>query len=101
MQPLMGEILNASLMPKNKTKLTLDEANWMVSFNISELDIATAMKPLEVWKLRMDQTEFEIWMKERKFFKLYFDEASKGNHSADRGGGIISCPEGNIETELF
>ena len=51
----MGEILNASLMPKNKTKLTLDEANWMDSFNIYELDIATVKKPLEVWELRMDQ----------------------------------------------
>ena len=97
----MGEILNASLMPKNKTKLTLDEANWMDSFNISEQDTATAMKPLEVWELRMDQIEFEIWMKERKFFKLYFDGALKGNPSAARGGGIIGCPEGNIETELF
>ena len=97
----MGEILNASLMPKNKTKLTLDEANWMDSFNIYEQDTATAMKPLEVWELRMDQTEFEIWMKERKFFKLYFDEASKGNSGAAGGGGIFNNPEGSFKNEYY
>ena len=97
----MGEILNASLMPKNKTKLTLDVVNWMDSFNTYELDIVMVKKPLEVWELRMDQSQFKIWIKERKIFKLFFDEVSKGDPGAARGGGIISCPEGNIETEYY
>ena len=62
----MGEIMNASLMPKNKTKLTLDEANWMDSFNITDLAIDTVINPMEVRELRMDQTQFDIWIKERK-----------------------------------
>ena len=65
-QALVGEILNASKISKNKTKLTPDEANWIGSFNISDLAIDTVKKPVEVWKLRMDQTQFDIWMKERK-----------------------------------
>ena len=98
MQALMGEILNVSLMSKNKTKLTPYEVNWMDSFNVYELETAMVKKPLEVWELRMDQSHFEIWMKERKILKLFFDMASKGNPGATRGGGIISCPEGNIDT---
>ena len=86
-QALVGEILNASKMSKNKTKLTPDEVNWMDSFNIYELDIVTVKKPVEVWELRMDQTQFDIWMKERKKFKLFFDGASKWNPGAVGGGG--------------
>ena len=97
-QALMGEIMNVSLMSKNKTKLTLDEVNWMDSFNISELGTTMVKKPLEVWELRMDQSQFEIWMKERKIFKLFFDGASKGNPRAEGGGGIINCPKWNIQT---
>ena len=82
----MGEILNAYLLPKNKTKLTLDEASWMESFNISKIDIVTTKKSLEVWELRMDKTQFEIWLKESKIFKLFFDGALKGNSGAVGGG---------------
>ena len=49
----------------------------------------------------MDQSQFEIWMKERKIFKLFFDGASKGNPGAAGGGGVIICPEGNIETKYY
>ena len=75
----MGEIMNASLMPKNKTKHMPYEVNWMDSFNIYESDTTMVKKPLEVWELRMDQSQFEIWMKERKIFKLFCEKASKGN----------------------
>ena len=40
-------------------------------------------------------------MKERKIFKLFFDEASKGNPRMARGGGINIFPEGKIETEYY
>ena len=43
----------------------------------------------------------EIWMKERKLFKLFFDGASKGNPGMDGGGGIIISPEGNNEYEYY
>ena len=100
-QALVGDILNDSKMSKNQTKLTPDEVNWMDSFNIVELDIETVKKIVEVWELRMDQTQFDIQMKERKKFKLLFDWASKGNSRATGGGGIMSCPEGNIEIEYY
>ena len=40
-------------------------------------------------------------MKERKIFKLFFDGDSKGNSRATGGGGVIICPEGNIETKYY
>ena len=32
---------------------------------------------------------------------MFFDGASKGNPGVTRGGGIISCPKGNIEVEHY
>ena len=98
---ILGEIMNASLLSKNKDKLTLDESRWLVSFNISETTIAKTKKPLEVWELRMDKTHFEIWLKERKICKLFFDEASKGKIGALGGEGISKNPEGNFENEYY
>ena len=95
----MGEIINMELIPKNKTKLSPDEVRWMQSFKIVELDIIKVKKSHEVWEIRMDQSQFEIWMKERKIFKLFFDGASEGNPRVT-GGGVI-CLEGNIETEYY
>ena len=89
------------LLPKNKTKLSLDEVNWLHSFNIYDLDTTLAKQSLEVWEIRMGQSQFEIWMKERKLFKLFFDGASKGNPAVAGGGGFIICPEGNIKTKFY
>ena len=97
----MGEIMNMSLLPKNKTKLSPDEVSWLQSFKIIELDTIKIKISLEVWEIRMDSAPFEISMKERKIFKLFFDEASKGNLGATGGGGVILCLEGNIETEYY
>ena len=52
----MGEIMNMSLLPKNKTKISPDEVNWLQSFKITELDIVMVKRSLEVWEIRMDQS---------------------------------------------
>ena len=97
----MGEIINIELIPKNKTKLSPDEVSWMQSFKITELDTIKVKRSLEVWEIRMDQSQFEIWMKERKIFKLFFDGSSKGNSGAAGEGEVVICCEGNIETEYY
>ena len=97
----MGEILNDYLLPKNKDRITSDESRWLDSFNISKIIIATAKNLLEVWELRMDKTQFEIWLKERKIFKLFFGGASKGNPGAAGGGGIFRNPKGRFENEYY
>ena len=56
----MGETIRASLLPKNKTELSLEESNWLHSFNISDLDISMARRPLEVWEIRMDHNNYQI-----------------------------------------
>ena len=43
----------------------------------------------------------EIWMKERKLFKLFFDGASKGNPGIAGGGGGVMSHEGNNEYEYY
>ena len=55
----MGEILNVSLLPKNKIKLTTNEVNWLHSFNFSDLDTNMTKRSLEVWEIRLDQSQFE------------------------------------------
>jgi len=45
----------------------------------------------------MDSTQFDIWRKERRLFKLFFDGASKGNPGAVGGGGVIINPEEHKE----
>ena len=37
------------------------------------------VKKLEDWEVRMDKSQFENWLRERKIFNLFFDGASKGN----------------------
>ena len=66
-QALMGEIMNMSLLPKNKTKLSPDEVSWLQSFKIIELDTIKIKISLEVWEIRMDSALFEISMKEENF----------------------------------
>ena len=55
-QALMGEIMNMSLLPKNKTKLLPDEVSWLQSFKITELDIIKVYRSLEFWEIRMDKS---------------------------------------------
>ena len=56
MPALMGEIMNMSLLPKNKTKLFPDEVSWLQSFKIIELDTIKVKRSLEDWEIRMDQS---------------------------------------------
>ena len=70
-------------------------------FQLFYLETNKAKRSLEVWEIRLDQSQFENWMKERKIFKLFFDRASKGNVVMAGGGGAIICPEGKIETEYY
>ena len=97
----MGEVLKINQIAKNKIKINANEINWMHSFNFSANDIEASPKKLEIWEIRLDKSQFGNWMKERKMFKLFFDGASKGNPGKAKGGGVIICPEGNIEVEYF
>ena len=96
----MGEILRESRLPKNKIELSIEESNWLHKFNIEDLDVAEARCLLEVLEIRKDHSRMEIWMKERKLFKLFFDGASKGNPGVEGGGGVMISPKGilNLNT---
>ena len=97
----MGEVINIKQVWRNKANLTTSEINWMHSFNSSAVDIDLTLKKLEIWEIRLDKSQFENWMKERKIFKLFFDCASKRNPGMAGGGGVIICPKGKIEMEYY
>ena len=69
----------------------------MQSFNFS-VEATLAKKQLENWEIRLDKSQFEKWLKERKIFKLFFDGASKGNPGRARGGEVVIFPNGKIDT---
>ena len=73
----------------------------MHSFNSSVVDIDPISKKLEILEIRIDKSQFGNWMKERKIFKLFFNDAWKGNPGMAGGGRAIICPEGKIEVEYF
>ena len=56
------------------------------------------VKKLEDWEVRMDKSQFENWLRERKIFKLFFDGASKGNPGKAGGGGVVINLDGKVET---
>ena len=97
----MGEVLKIYHISRNKAKLTVDEIMWLHSFNFIASDFEPPSKKLETWEIRYDKSQFGNWMKERKMFKLFFNDTSKGNPGKAKGGGVIICPEGNIEVEYF
>ena len=97
----MGENLRESRWPENKIELAIKESNWLNNFNIVDIDEAKARRLLEVWEIRKDHSQMEIWMKERKLFILFFDGALKGYPGMARGGGIIILPEGNNQYEYY
>ena len=74
------------------------EKEWMQSLNPLAVNIVDAKK-LEEWDIRMDNSQFENWLKKRKIFKLFFDKASKGHLGKGGGGGVIINPDGKVEVE--
>ena len=70
----------------------------MQSLNIHAAN-SIAPKNLEEWEVRMDKSQFENWLRERKIFKLFFDGASKGNLGQAGGGGVVINPRGKVEIE--
>jgi len=95
---LFGEVVSRSTLPTNKAELTSKEKKWMQSLKIQEKKSITVNK-MEEWEIRMDNSQLENWLKERKIFKLFFDGASKGNPGRAGGGGVIINPIGKTEIE--
>ena len=60
-----------------------------------------AVNKVEDWEIRLDKSQFENWLRERKIFKLFFDGSSKGNPGKAGGGGVIFDPGGNKVLEFF
>ena len=72
----------------------------MQSLNILTVN-KLAAKKLDEWDVRMDKSQFENWLRERKIFKLFFDGASKGNRGRVEGGGVVIDPGGKVEIEYY
>ena len=97
---LLGEVVSISKIPNNKEKPADTKNNWMQSLNISAANSMKAKKS-EDWEIRMDKSQFENWLRERKIFKLFFDGASKGNPGRAGGGRIILDSRGKVEIEYY
>ena len=74
---LLGEVVSISKIPNNKENLTNNEKDWMQSLNIVAASTMDGKK-LEDWDIRMENSQFENWIRERNIFKLFFDGDSKG-----------------------
>ena len=68
---MLGEIVSNSKIPSNKGTLNANEKSWMQRLNIKTVRDVAASK-LEKWEIRMDKSQFENWLRERKIFKLCF-----------------------------
>ena len=58
-----------------------------------------AAKKLEEWDIRMDKSQFENWLRERKIFKLFFYGASKGNPGKAGEGGVVIDLDRKVDIE--
>ena len=97
---LFGEVVSISKIPNNKENLTDNEKIWMHNLDIRTVNNMVFNK-VEDWKVRIDKSQFENWLRERKVFKLFFNEDSKGNPGRAGGGGVIFDPGGKMESEYF
>ena len=95
---LLGEVVRSTMIPDNKAELTKKEKIWMQSFKIQENN-SIAINKLENWEIRLDKSQLENWLRERKIYKLFFDGASKGNPGKAGGGGVVINQTGKVETE--
>ena len=91
-------MVRSTKIPQIKAELTEKEKLWMQSFKIQENN-SKFINKLENWEIRLDNSQFENWLKERKLFKLFFDGASKGNPGEAGGGGVVINPTGKVEIE--
>ena len=97
---LLKEVVRISKIPNNQENLTVNEKNWMYSLDIKTVN-NMAVNKVEDWEIRLDKSQFENWLRERKIFKLFFDGSSKGNPGRAGGGGVIFDPGGNKVVEYF
>jgi hypothetical protein len=71
--------------------LTKQESMWVKAIKPSSHAGNFIIKPpqsIEI-RIRMDNQNFEVWLKAREGFVLFFDRASKGNHGVAGAGGFF------------
>ena len=93
-------MVSISKILNNKDDLTDKEKNWMHRLNIHVVN-SFAVKKLDECDVRLDKSQFENWLKERKIFKLFFYGASKGNPGRAGGGGVVINPVKKLEIEYY
>jgi len=89
----MGECLQVLFLRENKLPLLLEESDWLNSFKLLKVPGFAKIHGFETWEIRMDQSQFDNWRRERKMFCMFSDGALKGNLGAAGRGGIIYNPE--------
>jgi len=80
--------------------ITKQESLWAKAIKPSSHASNFIIKPpksIEI-RIRMDNQNFEVWLKEREGFVLFFDGASKGKLGVAGAGGIYLHPESQRET---
>ena len=93
-------MVSISKISNNKDDLIDKEKNWMHRLNIHVVN-SFAVKKLDEWDVRLDKSQLENWLRDRKIFKLFFYGASKGNPGRAGGGGVVINPVEKLEIEYY